>query len=180
REIIQQLKKEHIVLIGTATTVEEAIANEKSGMDLVVVQGSEAGGHRGTFLGTFEDAMIGTMSLVPQVVDRVNIPVIAAGGIMDGRGVLAALVLGAEAVQMGTAFVTSTESGAHTYHKGAILNSTEDLPVITSVFSGKPARGIRNEFMKELTTYEKKLPKYPIQNSLTQGIRHEAAKQGRP
>lgn len=180
KDIVQRLKQKHIVLIGTATTVEEAIANEKSGMDLVVVQGSEAGGHRGTFLGTFEDAMIGTMSLVPQVVDRVNIPVIAAGGIMDGRGVLSALVLGARGVQMGTAFVTSSESGAHTYHKDAILNSTEDLPVITSVFSGKPARGIRNEFIKELSTYKKELPKYPIQNALTQGIRQEAAKQGRP
>jgi len=168
------------LLIGTATTVEEAIANEKSGMDLVVVQGSEAGGHRGTFLGAFEDTMIGTISLIPQVVDQVNIPVIAAGGIMDGRGVLSALVLGAEAIQMATAFVTSSESGVNTYHKDAILNSTEDLPVITSVFSGKPARGIHNEFIKKLSTYEKELPKYPTQNSLTQDIRREAAKQGRP
>lgn len=122
KETVQQLKTGNIMVIGTATTVKEAIANEENGVDMVVVQGSEAGGHRGTFMGSFEEAMIGTMALVPQTVDHVNIPVIAAGGIMDGRGVLAALILGAQAVQMGTAFVTSIESGAKEQHKEAILN----------------------------------------------------------
>lgn len=180
KEIVQQLKTENIVMIGTATTVKEAIANEKAGMDMVVVQGSEAGGHRGTFMGSFEEAMIGTMALVPQAVDHVDIPVIAAGGMMDGRGVLAALVLGAQAAQMGTAFVTSLESGAKEQHKAAILNSIEEQPVVTSTFSGKPARGIRNEFIMEMAKHEKEVPKYPIQNTLTKTIRSEAAKQNRP
>lgn len=179
KETVQQLKKRKIVMIGTATTVKEAIANEENGMDMVVVQGSEAGGHRGTFMGSFEDAMIGTMALVPQTVDHVEIPVIAAGGIMDGRGVLAALVLGAQAVQMGTAFVTSLESGVTKSHKEAILNSNEEQTVVTSTFSGKPARGIRNEFIMKMMKHEKELPKYPIQNTLTTSIRREAAKQKR-
>ncbi|GIN92875.1 nitronate monooxygenase [Siminovitchia terrae] len=179
KETVQQLKKRKIVMIGTATTVKEAIANEENGMDMVVVQGSEAGGHRGTFMSSFEDAMIGTMALVPQTVDHVEIPVIAAGGIMDGRGVLAALVLGAQAVQMGTAFVTSLESGVTKSHKEAILNSNEEQTVVTSTFSGKPARGIRNEFIMKMMKHEKELPKYPIQNTLTTSIRREAAKQKR-
>lgn len=180
KEMVNELKKADVTVIGTATTVKEAIANEENGMDMVVVQGSEAGGHRGTFIGSFAEAMIGTMALVPQTVDHVDIPVIAAGGIMDGRGVLAALVLGAEAVQMGTAFVTSLESGVAEQHKEAILNSHEDQSVVTSSFSGKPARGIRNEFITKMAKYENKLPKYPIQNTLTKPIRSEAGKQNRP
>lgn len=180
KETVQQLKKREIVVIGTATTVKEALANEEIGMDMVVAQGSEAGGHRGTFMGTFEEAMIGTMALVPQTADHVNIPVIAAGGIMDGRGVMAALVLGAEAVQMGTAFVTCLESGANVQHQEAILNSTEELTIVTSAFSGKPARGIRNDFIKKMSEHEKELPKYPIQHALTTQIRSEAAKQNQP
>lgn len=180
KEIVQQLKRGNIVVIGTATTVNEAIANEELGMDMVVVQGSEAGGHRGTFIGPFENAMIGTMALVPQAVDHVHIPVIAAGGIMDGRGVLSSLILGAQAVQMGTAFVTSLESGAKEQHKEAILNTIEDQIVVTSTFSGKPARGIRNDFINKMTKYENELPQYPIQNTLTTSIRSEAANQNRP
>lgn len=180
KETVQRLKREAIVVMGTATTVQEAIANEEVGVEMVVVQGSEAGGHRGTFIGAYEDAMIGTMSLVPQTVDQVHIPVIAAGGIMDGRGVLSALVLGAGAVQMGTAFVTSSESGAQEQHKDAILHSVEDQPVVTAAFSGKPARGIRNDFITKMAKHEKELPEFPLQNTLTQSIRQEAAKQNRP
>ncbi len=180
KETMQQLKKEHILTIGTATTVKEAIANEEIGMDMVVAQGSEAGGHRGTFIGPFAEAMIGSTALIPQTVDHVNIPVIAAGGIMDGRGVMSALMLGAEGVQMGTAFVTSVESGTKKQHKEAILHSTEEQTVVTSTFSGKPARGIQNDFIEKMTKYEKELPGYPIQNTLTQSIRSEAAKQNKP
>lgn len=178
--MVQQLKEKGIMLVGTATTVEEAKANEAIGMDMVVMQGSEAGGHRGTFLGSFDEAMIGTMALIPQAVDQVHIPVIAAGGISDGRGVLAALVLGAQGVQMGTAFLTSSESGVHMQYKEAILNTKEDQLVVTSTFSGKPARGIRNDFITKMEKYEKELPAYPIQNTLTKPIRSEAGKQNRP
>ena len=144
------------------------------------MQGSEAGGHRGTFLGDFEMSMIGTMALVPQTKDHVNIPIIAAGGIMDGRGALAAFILGADAVQMGTAFVTTRESGAHPLYKQAIRESSENETTITKAFSGKPARGIRNAFIKSLEDKEQHLPDYPIQNALTQEIRKEAARQNRP
>src|SRR5699024_7979681 len=109
-----------------------------NGMDMVVMQGSEAGGHRGSFIKPFEDSMIGTMALVPQAADAVDIPVIAAGGIAEGRGLVAALVLGAQAVQMGTAFLTCAESGVSDAYKEAIVNSQEDQTVVTSVFSGKP------------------------------------------
>lgn len=180
RKMLHQLKHQHIITIGTATTVREAEICENLGFDMVVVQGSEAGGHRGSFAVPYEQAMIGTISLVPQTVDHVSIPVIAAGGIMDGRGVLAALVLGAEAVQMGTAFVTCDECGAQKLHKESILNSSEDETTVTSAFSGKPARGIRNQFIDSLKPYEKSLPDYPVQNALTKDIRSEAAKNHRP
>ncbi|SDP46886.1 NAD(P)H-dependent flavin oxidoreductase [Halobacillus aidingensis] len=180
-EVIKDLKKEGRVVIGTATTVEEAIINEEHGMDMVVAQGSEAGGHRGTFSGAFDQAMIGTMSLVPQVVDYVKIPVIAAGGIMDGRGVRAALALGAQGAQLGTAFVTCQESGAKAQHKDAILNTKETETVVTSVFSGKPARGVRNSFIEEMEKGDgRHLLAYPLQNMLTKEIRKEAARQNRP
>ncbi|WP_082234885.1 NAD(P)H-dependent flavin oxidoreductase [Halobacillus massiliensis] len=178
RDIVRELKKQGIIVIGTATTVEEALINEENGVDAVTAQGSEAGGHRGTFKDSFEKGMIGMMSLVPQVVDKVQIPVIAAGGIMDGRGLLAAQVLGAQGVQMGTAFVTSVESGAKSLHKEAILHTAEDQTVITSAFSGKPARGIENQFTREMQSVD--TPPYPLQNSLTKEIRKEAAAQNKP
>ncbi|CDQ20027.1 NAD(P)H-dependent flavin oxidoreductase [Halobacillus karajensis] len=180
KQRVHQLKQENIVVMGTATTVKEAIINEENGLDMVVMQGSEAGGHRGTFSGSYDKSMIGTMSLVPQAADHVDIPVIAAGGIMDGRGVLAALTLGAEAVQMGTAFLTSMESGAKKLHIEKILDSIEEQTVITQAFSGKPARGIQNEFITRMAPYEQNLPGYPVQNILTKEIRNEAAKQNRP
>lgn len=180
KEVVTELKQHHITVLGTATTVKEALINEELGMDAVVVQGSEAGGHRGTFAVDFKEGMIGLMALVPQVVDHVHIPVIAAGGIMDGRGLAASLVLGAQGVQMGTAFLTCLESGAHDSYKEAVLNSDEDQTVITTTFSGKPARGIRNRFITEMEKHTAPLPAYPIQNTLTKNIRKEAAKQNRP
>ncbi len=134
-------KARNVFVIGTATTVDEAIALERSGVDAIVAQGSEAGGHRGTFGGDFASAMVGSISLVPQVVDAVRVPVIASGGIMDGRGIVAALALGASAVQMGTAFLTCHEAGVPDAYKQAILNAREDQTRITRAFSGRPARG---------------------------------------
>lgn len=180
KEIINELKQNGTILIGTATTVREAIEIEKSGMDLVVVQGSEAGGHRGNFLDGHQESLIGLMSLIPQVVDNVTIPVIAAGGIMDGRGFMAALCLGATGVQLGTAFLTCIESGAHPLHKEGILHAHEDDTVLTRAFSGKWARGIKNKFIQEMQTQEASLPEFPVQNTLTQSIRKTAAKQDNP
>ncbi|CAN7399104.1 NAD(P)H-dependent flavin oxidoreductase [Rossellomorea sp. LjRoot5] len=177
KEIMKELKKEGIKVIGTATTVEEALINQESGVDLIVAQGSEAGGHRGTFIGTYDESMIGTFSLIPQVVDAVGVPVIAAGGVMDGRGVIAALALGAKGVQMGTAFLTNKESGAKDIHKKAILHAEETNTIITSAFSGKPARGMANSFTNIMKEYENQFLPYPVQNALTKEIRREAGNQ---
>ncbi|WP_110939001.1 NAD(P)H-dependent flavin oxidoreductase [Salipaludibacillus neizhouensis] len=174
-EVIKQLKQNNIVLVGTATTVKEAIDVEKSGMDSVTVQGIEAGGHRGSFINDSNEGLIGLMSLIPQVVDQVTIPVIAAGGIMDGRGLSAALCLGAEAVQMGTAFLTCIESGAHKVHKEVILTTSDDQTVLTRSFSGKWARGIKNKFIEDMVEKEEELPEFPVQNSLTKKIRSVAS-----
>lgn len=180
KEIIEQLKGAKITLIGTATTVDEAIANEHTGMDIVVAQGSEAGGHRGSFLTTNNqrEPLIGTMSLIPQIVDHVSIPVVAAGGVMDGRGILASQILGAQGVQMGTAFLTTEESGANQLVKQAVLHSKETDTIVTDVFSGKSARGINNEFVETMKQYEGNIPPYPVQNQLTNSIRKTAASTG--
>ncbi|SHM76914.1 NAD(P)H-dependent flavin oxidoreductase [Gracilibacillus kekensis] len=176
-EVINELKQNGTVVIGTATTVNEAVEIEKCGMDMVVVQGSEAGGHRGNFLEGHQESQIGLFSLVPQVVDNVGIPVIAAGGIMDGRGLQAAICLGAKAVQMGTAFLTCMESGASELHKDEILHTPEDQTVFTRSFSGKWARGIKNRFISELENREESLPNFPVQNKLTKEIRKAATQQ---
>jgi nitronate monooxygenase len=177
---IEELKKNGTAVYGTATNVREAVYLEESGVDFIVAQGSEAGGHRGTFLGEFNDSLIGSMALIPQIVSAVKIPVIAAGGIMDGRGIAAAFVLGASGVQMGTAFLTCKESAAHVKHKEAILNSTEEQSCLTRTFSGKPARGLRNRFKTEMESYLEVIPGYPIQETLTRDIRDAAAKQNNP
>lgn len=178
---IEAIKRRGMVLIGTATTVEEALALEHAGVDAVVIQGGEAGGHRGTFAADFDSGMVGTMALVPQVVDAVTVPVIASGGIMDGRGIAAALALGAGAVQMGTAFLTCDEAGIPEAYKAAILGAREHETRLTRGFSGRPARGIVNRFMTEMDAAEaagEVLP-FPLQNALTRPLRSAAAKQGR-
>src|SRR3989442_12461486 len=122
-EIIEECQAKGISTIGTATTPDEAAALEQAGVDAIVASGFEAGGHRGSFLRPAEDSLTGTLSLIPQAVDAVEVPVIAAGGIADARGVIAALALGAEAVQMGTAFLSCEESGASPLHREALLRS---------------------------------------------------------
>lgn len=175
-DILYSLKQAGTYTIGTATTLAEALAIEAAGMDAAVLQGSEAGGHRGNFLAGVEQSMIGLMALIPQTVDQVNIPVIAAGGIMDRRGVRAAQSLGAQAAQLGTAFLTCTESGANLLHKQAILEKQqEDKTTLTNAFSGKAARGIENDFIRNMREAEQDLPDFPIQNTLTKPIRSAAA-----
>jgi nitronate monooxygenase len=179
--VIEAIKKRDMFLIGTGTTVEEAIALEKAGADAVVTQGSEAGGHRATFNTDFDAGLVGTISLVPQVVDAVTVPVIASGGIMDGRGIAAALALGAGAVQLGTAFLTCDEAGVPEVYKEAILKAREHETRVTRAFSGRPARGIVNRFMSEVERGDANdaiLP-FPLQNQLTRPLRNAAAKQGR-
>jgi nitronate monooxygenase len=178
-DAIAAIKARGMSLLGTATTVDEAVALERAGVDAVVVQGSEAGGHRGTFATDVQAGMVGTIALVPQVVDAVRVPVIASGGIMDGRGIAAALVLGAAAVQMGTAFLTCDEAGTPEAYKQAILTGREDSTRLTRAFSGRPARGIVNRFMIEVERSADTILPFPLQNSLTRPLRTAAAQQSR-
>lgn len=171
---ISQFKKNHTFLIGTATNLEEAYELERSGIDAIVAQGSEAGGHRGTFLGKAEDSLIGLFSLLPQLVDKLKIPIIAAGGIMDGRGIIAATDLGADGVQMGTAFLTCSESGIPDGYKHTLLAQCQDNTVLTRAFSGKLARGIRNKFIERMDEKKTNILSYPIQNALTTTMRKKA------
>jgi len=178
---IEAIKGRGMLLLGTATTVEEAVVLAQAGVDAIVTQGSEAGGHRGTFATTFDTGMVGTLALVPQVVDAVSVPVIASGGVMDGRGIAAALALGAAAVQMGTAFLTCDEAGIPDAYKEAIMRAREHETRLTRAFSGRPARGIVNRFMTEVerTDGAEALLPFPLQNVLTRPLRQAAARQGR-
>lgn len=176
-EQLEALRQRGITTIGSATHVLEAIVLEESGVDMVVAQGLEAGGHRATFLGTPEQGLIGTLALVPLLGDYLRIPVIASGGIMDGRGIAGALTLGSAGVQMGTAFLATPESGAHPKYKELLQSGTEINTVLTRAFSGRMARGLRNRFIEKLAAVEAQFPEFPIQNALTRGLRDAAAKQ---
>jgi nitronate monooxygenase len=179
-ETVAQFKRAGCLVIGTATTVSEARAWEGVGADFICAQGSEAGAHRGTFLGDFEQSSIGLMALIPQVVAAVSRPVIAAGGIMDGRGVAASLILGAQAAQLGTAFLSCPESGIPRVWKQKLLEARDDGTRLTRAFSGRHARGIVNEFMERMRPFEGEVPAYPVQNALTSEIRQAAARLDRP
>lgn len=173
--VIQRLHEHGVYLIGTATTVEEAILAEQAGMDAVVAQGKEAGGHRGSFLG---EQLVPLAELLPSVVKAVGIPVIAAGGIANKVHVEQQFLRGATAVQIGTALLAADESGAHPLYKEAVLAATDNNTVLTKAFSGKSARGIRNEFID--MTASVPIAPYPYQNDLTKKIRSEAARLGKP
>lgn len=175
KKTVQLLKENDVYLIGTATTVEEAKLAEQAGMDAVVAQGSEAGGHRGSFAG--ELTWIPLDELLRGVVASVQIPVIAAGGIANKEMTENALSAGAQAVQIGTALLASDESGAHPLYKKAVLDADEGCTVLTKAFSGKAARGIHNRFITEMK--EAIIAPYPYQNDLTKELRKAAAKQGK-
>ncbi|NGP60408.1 nitronate monooxygenase [Paenibacillus thiaminolyticus] len=174
---MEDVKRRGIKVTTMVTTVREAVEAERAGSDVIVAQGSDAGGHRGTFdIGLHPNgANIGTFSLVPQIADQVRVPVVAAGGVMDGRGLVAALALGASGVQLGTRFLTAAESGAHPAYKQALLDSTEESTVITRVFSGRPARGISNAFIRRFDESGVEPLPFPTQNSATNEIRKAAA-----
>ncbi|MBM7568786.1 nitronate monooxygenase [Paenibacillus sacheonensis] len=181
--MMRQAKAVGSHVVAMVTTVNEAIMAEQAGCDMIVAQGSEAGGHRGTFDVAGDRRMganIGTMALVPQIVDRVHVPVLAAGGIMDGRGLAAALALGAQGVQMGTRFLTATESGAHAAYQERLLASNEESTLLTRAFSGRPARGLRNAFIDRWNESGIDPLPFPTQNTATRDIRNEAARQNNP
>lgn len=173
--VIKDFKAQGALLIGTATSVMEAKVLEDQGMDIIVVQGAEAGGHRGTFINSNE-APINLVNLLNECCKAVKIPLIAAGGIMHGQDIAQAIKLGASAVQMGTAFLVCSESSAAPCYKKRILNSRAGETQLTKVFSGKSARGIVNKVMRDLASHESELPDYPIQHYLTQPLRSQAAK----
>lgn len=179
-ERVRRLQSQGIRVGGSATCVAEARNLEALGVDFVIAQGAEAGGHRGSYLRNPYESMTGTLALVRMIVRGVKTPVVAAGGIMDGAGVAAVLALGAQAAQLGTAFIPCPESGAARVHKESILGSKEDGTLVTEKFSGKPARGIANRFMREMHGRAAPQLAFPAQNALTGRLRAAAAKAGNP
>jgi nitronate monooxygenase len=179
KEILEECRMKGIVTIGTATTPEEGAALQEAGVDAVVGSGFEAGGHRGSFLRPSEDSLTGTLSLIPQVVDSVHVPVIAAGGIGDARGVVAALALGAEAVQMGTVFLACEESGASRLHRETLRRRDAKHTALTKGFTGRLARGIRNHLMEDLNRAETEILPYPLQRELVRNLTIAAEAAGR-
>jgi nitronate monooxygenase len=177
--LLDECRRQGIITMGTATTADEALALEEAGVDLVVATGAEAGGHRPSFLRAPELSLTGTFSLVPQVVDAVNIPVIAAGGIADGRGVAAALALGADAVQIGTAFLACEESNATPAHRDALLSQPGRDTMLTRAFTGRLARGLRNRLAETLESRSAPLLPYPLQGQLVGALREEAFRRNR-
>ena len=180
REIIDAFHARGAKVIGTATTVTEGKILQEAGVDAIVAQGSEAGAHRGTFNHPFEEAMVSIMSLVPQLVATVSIPVIASGGIMNGAGIRAAFELGARGVQLGTAFLVCPEAGTPECYKKAIQTAGDHTTSITRAFSGRPARGIRNRFLIAGEQHPEALLQYPWQNGLTQKMRRAASQANNP
>jgi nitronate monooxygenase len=175
-----RLKKRGVFILGTATTVAEARLLSDAGVDAVVAQGAESGAHRGTFAGPFESSMVPALELVRGIAAAIDKPIIASGGLMDGRDIARAMAAGASAASLGTAFLVSTESAAPQAHKQAILTATQDNTVITSAFSGRPARGLPNTFIRKLAGRENAILPYPLQNAWTRAMRTAAAQQAKP
>lgn len=160
--LLERVRLSGAKIIASATTVAEARWLEEHGCDAIIAQGAEAGGHRGIFLSDDIAAQPGTMALVPQVVDAVSVPVIAAGGIADHRGAAAAFMLGASAVQIGTAYLQSPEALTSLGHRAALVQAQDDGTVMTNVFTGRPARSLSNRFIREVGPISPDAPAFPI------------------
>ena len=177
---IAALKKRGIAVAGTATTVQEALQLKDAGVDAIVAQGAEAGAHRGSFAASFEESMVPLATLLRGICGAVALPVIASGGMMDGRDIVAAQKLGAAAVQLGTAFLTCPESGAPAAYKNALIAAKTDTTVITRAFSGRPARGLANRFIAMVAGKEDAILPFRQQNDLTRPMRNASGQQGIP
>jgi nitronate monooxygenase len=178
RSLIDRVKGAGCVVIASATTVAEARWLEEHGVDAVIAQGAEAGGHRGMFLTDRIDVQPGTFALVPQVVDAVRVPVIAAGGIADGRGLAAAFALGAAGVQIGTAYLRCPEAKISAPYRAALAEALDVSTVITNVMSGRPARGIVNRLIRELGPISSDAPAFPQAVTALAPLRAAAEKKG--
>jgi nitronate monooxygenase len=171
-----------VPLIAMASSVADAERSVASGADVIVAQGGEAGGHRSTFELPADGSvpLVGTVALVPQVAAAVDVPVVAAGGIMDGRGLVAALALGAQGVQMGTRFLVAAESGAPAGYRRRVAQARDTDTVVTRALSGRPARGIRNRLIATLEAEGPSALGYPAQAGATGDLRAEAARRDEP
>ena len=176
--LVKRVKDAGLLVISSATTAEEARWLEGHGCDVVIAQGNEAGGHRGMFLNDDIARQAGTMALVPQVVDAVTVPVIAAGGIGDGRGIVAALALGAAGVQLGTAYLLCPEATTSAVHRAALKSEAARHTALTNVFTGRPARGIVNRVMRELGAINGAAPEFPLGTAAIAPLRAKAEAQG--
>ena len=176
--LVERLKSAGILVISSATTAEEARWLEARGVDAVIAQGAEAGGHRGMFLTDDIARQAGTMALVPQVVDAVKVPVIAAGGIGDGRGIAAALALGAAGAQIGTAYLLTPESRISALHRVALKAAHDNSTTLTNLFTGRPARGIVNRFIREVGPMSADAPAFPLAAGAAQPLRAAAEAKG--
>ena len=179
KAIMKRLKDAGCVVIGSATIVKEAVWLEANGADAIIAQGAEAGGHRGMFLTESIASQIGTFALVPQVVDAVRVPVIAAGGIADGRGIAAAFALGACGVQIGTAYLHTPESKVSDGGRKALSEASDDATIITNVMTGRPARGVANRLMREVGPVSLDAPTFPHAATALAPLKVAAEKQGR-
>lgn len=177
---IKRLKDNSVFMIGTACNLTEARVLQTRKFDAIVLQGSEAGGHRGSFLSEFESDEIGLLALLQEVQRSIEIPFIASGGIATGEAMLSSFILGAQAVQIGTGFIMTNESGASDVNKKYLSSTKPENTIITNIFSGKKARGVLNKMAKEFIMQEEKVELYPIQNSLTKDIRTHASKSKNP
>jgi nitronate monooxygenase len=177
RRVVEAAHERGITVVGTATTVAEGLALQEGGVDVVVGTGMEAGGHRVSFLRPAEDSLVGLVALIPQLVDALDVPVIAAGGIADRRGVAAAHALGASGVQVGTAFLRTGVSAATDEHRAAIVSTPADGTVLTRAMSGRLGRGIPNRVLREIEASGVIGP-FPIQNWLTGRFRTVASERG--
>lgn len=176
-EIVAEARRREIRVIGTATTVAEAVALDEAGVDAIVASGAEAAGHRVSFLRPADESLVGTFSLVPQIVDAVEVPAIASGGVADRRGVAAAFALGAAGVQVGTSFLATRESAANDAHRDAIRRTAADESVLTRAMSGRLSRGARNRAVRAIEASGTIAP-FPAQNWLTGRFRAAAGEQG--
>jgi nitronate monooxygenase len=174
-DLLDRVKAAGAIVLGNATTVEEARWLEAKGVDAIIAQGFEAGGHTGRFLGSDPAEAMGLFALIPQVVDAVSVPVIAAGGIADGRGIAAAMILGASAVQLGTAYLHSPETPISAAHRARL---TEGRTVFTNLMTGGLARGVRGRLVDELGPVRNEAPPYPLASAALAPIRAAAEKAG--